>query len=424
VEHQGILVVHEGTALVAMLSALLLVYASLVLYVSEVNCRTVISFFGHLTSRHCGLDIKPEQWLPAFAGADSSPVALILILWFSWAILNLESWRSDYAHVKHVHKKILKQKAMKDLEGDAQFLYKEQEVTIPLSGGDSICAVVTYPGERIPNKSVTNEMPNTKLAVVCTHPWPPLGGNMHNNVPVQLSRCFATCGHVAIRFSFRGNGFSRGLSEIDDVRAAAKFLMSEGSFGSEVQGKETDSRNLPVSDSNRGSSNGKVVPNKLVIVGYSYGSLVAGAAAYDIPEVAALITISSPSTFAWFLTLFNQRYMLHRAGNAPCPKLFIHGSRALFTSPGQLHSLVRKFFFPNTLKSEAKPDALSTMIVQGGDHFWNGFEVCLFSCIRDFMHDLSCGATATPRHSGAKSQRQRRLRRNQHDRDSENDAHD
>ena len=56
------------------------------------------------------------------------------------------------------------------------------------------------------------------VALVCTHPWAVMGGDMHNNVPSFIADNFAALGLTTIKFDFRSGLFSRGYGELDDVR--------------------------------------------------------------------------------------------------------------------------------------------------------------------------------------------------------------
>lgn len=72
---------------------------------------------------------------------------------------------------------------------------------------------------------------DSPVALIFTHPYAPLGGEMNNNVVVKLFRHFASKGFNTIRFNFRGVGSSDGSGtwtasgEADDVRAVCRFLL-------------------------------------------------------------------------------------------------------------------------------------------------------------------------------------------------------
>lgn len=60
--------------------------------------------------------------------------------------------------------------------------------------------------------------------VVIAHPHPAHGGAMTNKVVHTLSRAFNQCGHIAVRFNFRGVGasdgsYDEGRGELDDLLA-------------------------------------------------------------------------------------------------------------------------------------------------------------------------------------------------------------
>ncbi len=100
------------------------------------------------------------------------------------------------------------------------------------------------------------------------HPHPLYGGSMHNNVVETLVAAAADKGWGALRFNFRGVGGSsgrhdQGRGEQDDVLAAAAWL-------------------------------GRLCPGPLVLMGYSFGSLVGAAAASRLDNLAAGIWVAPP----------------------------------------------------------------------------------------------------------------------------------
>ena len=135
-------------------------------------------------------------------------------------------------------------------------------------------------------------------AAVC-HPHPLYGGDMNNYVVVAVCQALAEAGIASLRFNFRGVGRSEGeygdgLGERADAAAALVYL-----------------RQLAAVD-----------PDKVGIVGYSFGAAVALAAADE--RVAAVAAISPPS--------FGQ--------GAPdlavrCPTLLIAGEQDEIAPPGQ-----------------------------------------------------------------------------------------
>jgi alpha/beta superfamily hydrolase len=71
-------------------------------------------------------------------------------------------------------------------------------------------------------------------------------------------------------------------------------------------------------------------PARLVVIGYSHGSVVASAVAGEMPEVMAYAAIAYPFSVAWALTLFHQGSFLAAASQGSKPKLFVMVRIALF----------------------------------------------------------------------------------------------
>jgi alpha/beta superfamily hydrolase len=105
------------------------------------------------------------------------------------------------------------------------------------------------------------------LGALVLHPHPLYGGDMRNHVVGALCETLAGAGATTLRFDFRGAGesdgsFDNGRGERDDVLAAGEYL--------------------------RGVSQAP-----LVLAGYSFGAMMAYAAAPTLGP-AALILVSPP----------------------------------------------------------------------------------------------------------------------------------
>lgn len=170
-------------------------------------------------------------------------------------------------------------------------------------------------------------------AIVVCHPHPLYGGSMYNTIVEKLCRELEGSGFAALRFNFRGVGFSEGfynggVGEELDVKAALNFLET---FGSPVF-------------------------SMLGVAGYSFGAYVAARVVED-PRVKALALISPP------LTLYNFDLLKY----ARKPKLIVWGDKDEFvkTSIEDLANII------------AEPKKL--VLVKGADHFWSGYknEVCV-----------------------------------------------
>ncbi|AGI22978.1 hypothetical protein H681_05490 [Pseudomonas sp. ATCC 13867] len=99
------------------------------------------------------------------------------------------------------------------------------------------------------------------VALIC-HPHPLFAGTMQNKVVATLQRAARDAGYATLRFNFRGVGqsagsYAEGRGEIDDVLAAAHWLAEQHP-------------GLP-----------------LTLMGFSFGSCVAGNAAERLEEEGA-----------------------------------------------------------------------------------------------------------------------------------------
>lgn len=175
-------------------------------------------------------------------------------------------------------------------------------------------------------------------AVALCHPHPLYGGDMNNNVVVALSRSLAERGIAAMRFNFRGVGASKGsfddgIGEQDDLRAAVVALAER-----------------PEIDKDR-----------LGLAGYSFGGMVALAAAKDWEQakcLAAVAPVVSPGAME----------------GLRLPSFFICGTRDHVVSTELLLNEAAKIKPPGTVE-----------LVDGVDHFWFGREGEMSEKVANFM---------------------------------------
>ncbi|MCE4071668.1 MULTISPECIES: alpha/beta hydrolase [Pseudomonas] len=104
--------------------------------------------------------------------------------------------------------------------------------------------------------------PDAKGVALICHPHPLFAGTMQNKVVATLQRAARDAGYATLRFNFRGVGqsagsYAEGRGEIDDVLAAAHWLAGQHP-------------GLP-----------------LTLMGFSFGSCVAGNAAERLEEQGA-----------------------------------------------------------------------------------------------------------------------------------------
>jgi len=193
--------------------------------------------------------------------------------------------------------------------------------------------------------------PNSSKAMIFTHPYPILGGNMNNPVVVGLFSYFAAHGYTVVRFNFRGVGRStgssswRGNSEKVDVQSVCEYLfqLSNESF-----------KSIPKED----------IPSieKILIVGYSYGAGIACATVNDFDKIVGYVAISYPFG-VYSLLYFGNGNLLNLAKSSKKQKLFIMGTEDSFTS---LNKFEHKF---NEISDPKQKE-----IVPGASHFWSGKE--------------------------------------------------
>jgi hypothetical protein len=116
------------------------------------------------------------------------------------------------------------------------------------------------------------------LAAVVCHPHPLMGGDMHSPPVAWVRGALVRRGVAVLRFNFRGAGGSGGthgggIDEMQDVEAALRFV------------------------------SGRAPRARLVLVGYSFGALVAARTAADRTDLYALGLIAPPLATSEFPSL-------------------------------------------------------------------------------------------------------------------------
>mmetsp|Transcript_21483 Transcript_21483/g.53990 ORF Transcript_21483/g.53990 Transcript_21483/m.53990 type:complete len:236 (-) Transcript_21483:63-770(-) len=208
----------------------------------------------------------------------------------------------------------------------------EKHTLIPGEGGVDLEAAVT------PSAA------NTDYAAVVCHPWGRLGGCMDDHVVMSLRDALVQEGFTVCRFNFRGVGGSTGgasftaSGEKSDVNTVCRYLAA----GSPMQGANTAP---PAS--------------KIVLVGYSYGSMVACSCIEDAEVVVGACAVSYPFDYTWALALWGAGGMWKGFRESHKPKLMVCGDRDNFCSASRF-------------KREAgtlKPPS-DHQVYEGIDHFW------------------------------------------------------
>lgn len=193
-------------------------------------------------------------------------------------------------------------------------------------------------------------------AVIC-HPHPLGGGSMNNGVVVAMARALASIGVIVLRFNFRGVGASEGVhddgrSERDDVVGALDKLLAQPN----------------------------VDPNRVALLGYSFGACVGLACAQKDPRVSAFAAVGLSVEFCDTGDLFaagGQGDSRPSPGSLAFPKLFITGERDQLAPPAQLLNLVERL-----------PEPKDVEIIPGADHFWWGAEQEVAARVAEFATGL------------------------------------
>lgn len=194
-------------------------------------------------------------------------------------------------------------------------------------------------------------------AVIC-HPHPLGGGSMNNGIVVAMARALASRGVISLRFNFRGVGASEGVhddgrGERDDVAGALDKVLAQPN----------------------------VDPDRVALVGYSFGACVGLACAQKDPRVSAFVALGLSLEFCdsgGIAAIREDADDIGSARESPAfPKLFITGDRDQLAPPGQLLKLV-----------EQLPEPKDVEIVPGADHFWWGREQEVAARVADFVAGL------------------------------------
>jgi len=165
-----------------------------------------------------------------------------------------------------------------------------------------------------------------EIAALVCHPHPLFGGTMHNKVVFQAAKALDSLGVAVLRFNFRGAGLSegshdRGVGEVDDVRAALKFMTSE------------------------------FAGTPLLVAGFSFGCWVGLRAGCESEQVEKLIGIGAPVNSSDFSYLM-------KCGK---PKLFVHGANDEFGDVEKVRQMIA------SLAGESE-----LVVVDRVDHFFTG----------------------------------------------------
>lgn len=188
--------------------------------------------------------------------------------------------------------------------------------------------------------------------VVVAHPHPQRGGSMDNNVVMALCQGLHAAGIASLRFNFRGVGhsegeYSGGVDERFDVLGALSFLAEQPG----------------------------IAPGRVGLAGYSFGARVSLAVVAQAPQIRALLCVAPPL-----------REPLPADGHPGCPFLVLVGDRDGAAAEG-----LERY-------ASYLPDPQRLQVVQGTDHFWQGFESVLVDAAERFFAEALAapGAAVLP----------------------------
>ncbi|KAI8062144.1 Alpha/Beta hydrolase protein [Gongronella butleri] len=175
-------------------------------------------------------------------------------------------------------------------------------------------------------------------AIIISHPYGPLGGNMQNNVVVALHKAFAQLGYVAVSFNFRGSGRSSG-------RTSYTGIAEQRNYQAVVDHVLKQYPNL----------------SHLFLCGYSYGSMIASSVRVESVPTSHIL-ISYPLSVRWALATTKNGYFKEKVAEllaGPERTLILHGTSDQFTGASAYDSWLASV-----------GDNVDRRIVDGADHFW------------------------------------------------------
>ena len=184
---------------------------------------------------------------------------------------------------------------------------------------------------------------------------------MDDHVILSVRNALVEQGFLVCRFNFRGVGQSSGsasftgVSERKDVLSICKFLLD----GAPVAGRKL----------------AKV--EKIVLVGYSYGSVIACSVVDKMEEIVGAVAISYPLRYTWALVCWKSSKYWEKFASSRKKKLFLYGTEDDFTGKDQLHSAFMKLGQP-----------AEEGCYEGVNHFWVRGKQQLTSRISEWVSEV------------------------------------
>lgn len=173
---------------------------------------------------------------------------------------------------------------------------------------------------------------------------------MNNNVVLAIIVWFQRLKITTMRFDFCGSQFGRGGRQVDQVREAANFLLTGQHQISKKSSSESTAKKTP--------------PKFILLVGYSYGSIISASASAKIPQCIGTVMISPPLAVRHWLYMFHGDHHLEQARKRGLPLLMMIGSKDNFTSEDAFMDIV------HTMPQNTTTGA----VLKEADHFFRGRE--------------------------------------------------
>ena len=182
--------------------------------------------------------------------------------------------------------------------------------------------------------------------VVVAHPHPQYGGDMYNLVVQKVCEAANSVGAAALRFNFRGVGFSEGAydngdGEQRDIGGALEYLRAQPEIDSDY----------------------------IALAGYSFGAMTAFRYAVERTDLAAVVLVSNPVVRG---SKVERRFLV--------PTLFLTGDRDEYCDG----DLLMEF------RDQLGPD-VTVEIMKGVDHFWVGSTDRLQEAVSGFLRKHLAG---------------------------------
>lgn len=104
---------------------------------------------------------------------------------------------------------------------------------------------------------------------------------------------------------------------------------------------------------------------RLLLVGYSYGSIICASASATIPQAVGVVSIAPPIGVSQLLFLFSGNYHLEQARRrTDLPQLLVMGDNDNFTSQATFFDVIKQM----------NKESTTSAVVKGADHFFRGQE--------------------------------------------------